>query len=370
MNEAFLPKQQDTHKKQNSQSSSFSKKMAITLVDATDDSLTISWTAVQDASRYVLQYSRAGSQNEPTEFETLSDKLKSTQAKKKNLEANVGGYFFRVGAVLKGSDEAMPSSWVTHAEAFRLLDSEAEKSRLLPPTVTLAGENEALVVSWKSHDNASGYAIQMRENTGGSEWLTIADNFSKTQVKKKNLNNPSGYQFRVRPNTSTGDASFIPFSSPSSSVVAIGLSDGIKRLFSSLEDGTLLKDSSSKQAISLVDALGGKEFVLLYASASWCGPCRQFTPMLSNWYKSLGQNKTVEVVFLSADHDQNSFQSYYSHMPWLAVAHEEDAREELMAHIRVKGIPHLAVLDGRTGRIIESNAVGKPLDINRWRSLV
>jgi len=32
-------------------------------------------------------------------------------------------------------------------------------------------------------------------------------------------------------------------------------------------------------------------------------------------------------------------------------------------------IPQLSVLSGRTGRIIEENAVGKPFDIDRWRSL-
>ncbi|GAX15744.1 hypothetical protein FisN_3Lh183 [Fistulifera solaris] len=335
--------------------------------------MTISWTAVKDADRYVLQYCRAGSDNNTnSDFETLSDKLTSTQAKKKNLtsgeDETPGRYFFRVGARLNGSDSSsLPTTWITHANAFELLTSDAQKSRPLPPSVTLAGANDALIISWKPHDGATDYALQMRENIGGSEWVTIASNFSNTQVKKNNLSNPAGYQFRVRPNLV---GSPLPFSVPSTPVTAIGLSDGIKRLFRSLEKGTLLKHSSSSSGLPLVDALGGKEFVLLYASASWCGPCRQFTPMLSKWYNSLGPNKTVEVVFLSADHDANSFKSYYSHMPWLAVAHEEDAREELMSYIRVKGIPHLAVLDARTGSIVEKNAVGKPLDIDRWRSLV
>lgn len=91
--------------------------------------------------------------------------------------------------------------------------------------------------------------------------------------------------------------------------------------------------------------------------------------MLTNWYNSLGPNRTVEVVFLSADHNEQAFRDYYSHMPWLAVDFDDDIREELMSNLRVSGIPRLAVLDGRTGRIIEDNAVGKPFDINRWRSL-
>ena len=155
-------------------------------------------------------------------------------------------------------------------------------------------------------------------------------------------------------------------------MVALGLSDGLKQLFRSLENGTLLHGD---KPVPLADAVGGKEFVLLYASAHWCGPCRQFTPMLVNWYQQqallLGHHQSsVEVVFLSADHDKRSFQSYYQSMPWLAVDYDDEAREQLMGYIKVSGIPRLAVLDGRTGRIIEDNAVGKPLDVNRWRRLL
>jgi nucleoredoxin len=120
----------------------------------------------------------------------------------------------------------------------------------------------------------------------------------------------------------------------------------------------------------LEEALGGKEFILLYASAHWCGPCRQFTPKLVNWYNTIGgKSSTVEVVFLSADHDASSFQKYYASMPWLAVDYDDDTREKIMAWIRVTGIPRLAVMNARTGTIIEDNAVGKSLDVNRWRQL-
>ena len=74
----------------------------------------------------------------------------------------------------------------------------------------------------------------------------------------------------------------LPFSPPSESMVTLRLSDGVKRLFNGLYDGTLLQ-SPNQKPIQLADALGEKEFILLYASAHWCPPCRQFTPMLANW---------------------------------------------------------------------------------------
>ena len=48
---------------------------------------------------------------------------------------------------------------------------------------------------------------------------------------------------------------------------------------------------------------------------------------------------------------------------------EDDARENLLGYIRVKGIPRLVVLDGKTGRILVDNCVGQPLDVNTWRRI-
>jgi len=355
-----------------------SSSSSFCLIDASSNSLTVSWTATPGAAHYVLQYRKAARANEgdhdqpQPSFETLSDKLTTPQARKRNMTDQDGlGFVFRAGACTATNET--PSTWVTHSEPFYLLTEEQEKQRMRAPQAFLGGRNATLRITWQhaaAGTNAEeAYELQMRENSPGIDWTTIAASLKGTEVRKKNLTSPNGYQFRVRP---AGRAEALAFSSPSEPVTALGLSDGIKKLFGSLESGTLLQHPN-QPPVSLEDALGGKEFVLLYASAHWCGPCRNFTPKLTQWYQSLSagrdNNSTVEVVFLSADHDENGFQSYYKTMPWLAVYYDDDAREQLMAHIRVSGIPRLAVLDGRTGRIIEDNAVGKPLDIARWRKL-
>jgi nucleoredoxin len=238
---------------------------------------------------------------------------------------------------------------------------------MVAPDVSLAGSSDALLVSWKASSFGDAkYELQLRENAGGSAWNTIAASLGATHVRKKNLTSKRGYQFRVRV---AGEGSHAgPFSPPSEPFYSLGLSDGIKRLFGSLENGTLLKNLKD-QPISLGEALGGKEFVLLYASAHWCGPCRQFTPNLASWYQSLGASRTVEVVFLSADREERGFQTYFSSMPWLAVEFDDPAREQLMGLLNVRGIPQLAVVDGRTGRVIEENSVRGPLDVTRWKQL-
>jgi thiol-disulfide isomerase/thioredoxin len=328
--------------------------MTVALIDATSNSITVSWSEFPGALKYVLQY-RA---SDDVEFTMLSDKLTTAQARKKNLDAGKQ-YFFRIGPLRDGEIE--PKTWVSHPEPFCVLTEEQDSNRMKAPLVLQGGSNQTVLVQWGKVEEANAYELQMRENVGGGGWSTVAASLSGTEVKKKNLTSAHGYQFRVR--VVGSDVFSPPCGEP---VIALGLSSGIKSLFKSLEDYTLLKQ---KDKIPLANALGGKEFILLYASASWCGPCRQFTPTLVKWYQSLTAHSAVEVVFLSADRDEQSMVSYYSKMPWLAVEHTDDAREELMSYIKVTGIPRLVVLDGRTGRTIVDNAVGQQLDVRQWRKL-
>jgi thiol-disulfide isomerase/thioredoxin len=330
----------------------------LVLMDARSTSLTVTWPSVEGASRYILEFRTA----EEEDFSKLSDKLTSTQARKKNLTPEQS-YVFRAAGVV--NDTVGP--WITQKEdAFTTLSKvQEEEECMAQPTTTNVGSDHALLISWQKFDKAvSGHELQIRENKGGCAWATIAPSLAGLICKKKKLNSSLGFQFRVRPSGS--DA---PFSPPSDSAIARNLSTGIQRLFHSLDNGTLLK--SPGNPVPLIEALGDKEFVLLYVSATWCPPCRQFTPMLANWYRTAAVRSQLEIVFVSADHDVNGFKKYFATHPWMAVDYDDDARENLMGALQVKGIPRLVVLSGHTGKIIEDNAVGKPmhLHLKRWRSL-
>jgi thiol-disulfide isomerase/thioredoxin len=69
-------------------------------------------------------------------------------------------------------------------------------------------------------------------------------------------------------------------------------------------------------------SLRGKKYLAIYFSASWCGPCKEFTPQLVNWYK---QNKShrdkFDVIFVSRDRTKDDMLDYMKQddMPWPAL---------------------------------------------------
>lgn len=69
----------------------------------------------------------------------------------------------------------------------------------------------------------------------------------------------------------------------------------------------------------------GKEAIGLYFSAHWCPPCRGFTPKLADWYSShiaagplAGR---ADIIFVSSDRDEASFNGYLGEMPWKGEAY-------------------------------------------------
>jgi nucleoredoxin len=105
-----------------------------------------------------------------------------------------------------------------------------------------------------------------------------------------------------------------------------------------------------------IDTLKGKK-IGFYFSASWCGPCQRFTPTLAEVYNELSPNGDFEVVFVSADEDDEAFKSYFSKMPWLAITFSDsETRKSLDELFHVNGIPHLALLD-ETGKVVTEDGV-------------
>lgn len=124
-------------------------------------------------------------------------------------------------------------------------------------------------------------------------------------------------------------------------------------VLSSKERDFLIYRNSEQVTFS---SITGK-IVGLYFSGSWCGPCRQFTPKLVEAYESLHPKVDFEIVFISSDKDDNSFNEYFGKMPWLAVPFSDgEARKNLKQLFKVRVIPHLVILDG-TGKVLSNEGV-------------
>ena len=77
-------------------------------------------------------------------------------------------------------------------------------------------------------------------------------------------------------------------------------------------------DFSTSRIYTVTDLVGKN--ILLYFSAHWCPPCRAFLPKLVDAYHKIkAKDDAFEVIFISSDRDQASFDEFFSGMPWLAL---------------------------------------------------
>ncbi|KAL8455828.1 hypothetical protein Emag_000402 [Eimeria magna] len=104
-------------------------------------------------------------------------------------------------------------------------------------------------------------------------------------------------------------------------------------------------------------ALKGKT-VGIYFSASWCPPCQRFTAKLVETVKKLRERgEHVELVLVSNDRDEESFNAYFSKMNWLAVPFKDAAtRAVAQDTLGVRSLPTLIWVDSK-GEILTRRGV-------------
>ena len=86
--------------------------------------------------------------------------------------------------------------------------------------------------------------------------------------------------------------------------------------------------------------------IAIYFSAHWCPPCRNFTPVLADFYNEVNKDsKQLEIIFVSCDQGQEQFDSYYGSMPWAAVPFDPAKKQAISQKIPFSGIPYLVVMN-------------------------
>ncbi|URE23147.1 AhpC/TSA family [Musa troglodytarum] len=91
----------------------------------------------------------------------------------------------------------------------------------------------------------------------------------------------------------------------------------------------------------------------LYFAANWFQRCVSFTPLLvSVYHKLMEQELPFEIVFVSSDENQSSFEQFYSSMPWPAVPFGDVNSKRSLSHkFQIEGIPALIILEPGGGLI-------------------
>ncbi len=98
-----------------------------------------------------------------------------------------------------------------------------------------------------------------------------------------------------------------------------------------------------------------KKYYIFYYTASWCGPCRAFTPELVKFYNE-HKNENFELVLISADRDEKSMQAYaeQNKMPWPHLKFNQLGAFNNTYNHGVQGIPSVIVCD-LEGKIVSTH---------------
>ncbi|MDR2980692.1 MAG: redoxin family protein [Puniceicoccales bacterium] len=115
-----------------------------------------------------------------------------------------------------------------------------------------------------------------------------------------------------------------------------------------------------------VEPLRKKKYLFIYFSASWCGPCKVFTPKLVDFYKKNERNRDFDVLFISLDSDQKAMTAYMKSekMPWMGVKHGSKGANEIKTKYAGAGVPHLVLLNEKD----EVIAVGQANVMNAYEA--
>lgn len=108
-------------------------------------------------------------------------------------------------------------------------------------------------------------------------------------------------------------------------------------------------------------ALGQAKYFGIYYSASWCGPCREFTPKLVRWYKSnKKKNPHFELIFVSSDRTEEAMADYMKEykMEFPALAFDQKSSSKGITKFSSGGIPNLVFVNA-DGTVISSSYVDK-----------
>ena len=127
-------------------------------------------------------------------------------------------------------------------------------------------------------------------------------------------------------------------------------SDGLVKMM-----GDTLVDAEGK-TFKTADVLAGRKNVILYFTASWCGPCRVFTPELVKFADANKDAKDFVIVMVGSDRNAAAQDGYMkkAKMPFYAIPYGSPGVRAVKSSYAGGGIPNLVVLDA-TGKVVKGS---------------
>ncbi len=101
------------------------------------------------------------------------------------------------------------------------------------------------------------------------------------------------------------------------------------------------------------------KYFAFYYSASWCPPCRIFTPKLVDFYNSFKpKHPDFELIFVCQDNSSDDMLAYMKKdkMKWPAVRYN-DIESTKANQFAADSIPNLVLLDA-SGKVLANNIQG------------
>lgn len=103
-----------------------------------------------------------------------------------------------------------------------------------------------------------------------------------------------------------------------------------------------------------VSELEGKTIGLYFSMSSYKASA-EFTPRLVEVYEKLkGKGESFEIVLISLDDEEESFNRDLGSMPWLALPFKDKSREKLARYFELSTLPTLVII-GPDGKTLHSN---------------
>lgn len=141
---------------------------------------------------------------------------------------------------------------------------------------------------------------------------------------------------------------------------------GPESVFDKVLDGSLVKLDGRSLKKHEPETKPAKYYIFYY-TASWCPPCRTFTPTLVKFYeKEKKDNNNFELVLISSDRDEKAMTEYAkdASMPWPQLKFSDVKKFKSSFDHGVRGIPAVIVCD------LEGNIVANTRDLNEIAKLV